>query len=112
MAMKMLIVCDLEDSKERDGEPVSFGVGGTVWTIDLCAKHRTKLDKDLEPFREHARKVRNGTVRTSSASKNPTGRAAEIRRWAAASGIEVSPNGRIAAAVEAKYDAEQNGSGR
>jgi len=109
MATKISIVCDLEEGKERDGQSVTFGLDGASWTIDLCTKHRTKFDKDFMPFRDHARKLR--ASRPLRPSRPLTNRAADIRQWAAESGIPVSPNGRIAAAVEAQYDASQNGSG-
>jgi hypothetical protein len=106
MATKTLIVCDLEESKEREAETVSFKVDGTAYTIDLCPKHRAKLEEAMEPFRERARRVRPGPARPAS-TKRSGGRAAAIRQWAAESGIRVSPNGRIAAHVQAQYDAEK-----
>lgn len=112
-----VITCDLEDGKgkARPGEPVSFGIDGTALELDLCPKHRTALEEAFAPYVEHGRRVRpgSGQARQSQRARAdqapPPVQAAAVRAWAAASGITVSPKGRIAAGLVERFEAEQQG---
>ncbi len=102
--MSVIISDDLDGS--GDAEPVSFGLDGTSYEVDLGAKNRAKLDKALAPFIEAGRRLpaRAGRRRPSRAGGPPVDNAA-IREWARSAGLLVSERGRISADVIRQYEA-------
>lgn len=116
------LIDDLDQTEIVDGKggTVEFGLRGTTYTIDLTAANIAKLDKALAPFVAAATRV-SGPAPTRAASSGPrkkrAGRrgskrpattatsTAAVRAWAAENGHEVSPRGRIPAAVVQAYDA-------
>jgi hypothetical protein len=102
--MSVIISDDLDGS--GDAEPVSFGLDGTSYEVDLGPKNRAKLDKALAPFIEAGRRLpaRAGRRRPGRAGGPPVDNAA-IRAWAKTAGLPVSERGRISADVIRQYEA-------
>ena len=107
MAQKITVA--LED--DLDGGPadetVRFGLGGTVYEIDLSTKNATAFRRQLAPFIEHARRNGRGPRRRPGRAASGRERSADIRAWAKDQGITVSERGRIPASVAGQYDAAQ-----
>jgi hypothetical protein len=98
-------VVSLED--DLDGSPadetVRFGIGGTIYEIDLSRKNAARFRKDLAPFIERARRpgrAQRRPVRTAASRR----RSHDIRVWARQQGIQLSERGRIPASVARRYD--------
>ena len=103
--MEKTIRLDDIDGGAHDVKTVVIAIDSTTWAIDLSADNRTRLDAALAPFLAHARRVkstRNRRATTGAARRNK-----DIRAWAAAHGIDVSPHGKIPASIAAQYDAER-----
>ena len=102
--MSVIISDDLDGS--ADAEPVSFGLDGMSYEVDLGAKNRAKLEKALAEFIEAGRRLptRAGRRRPSRAS-GPSVDNAAIRAWARSAGLQVSERGRISADVIRQYEA-------
>ena len=102
--MSVIISDDLDGS--GDAGPVSFGLDGTSYEVDLGAKNRAKLEQALAPFIEAGRRVptRAGRQRSSRASGPPVDNAA-VRVWARTAGLQVSERGRLSAGVIRQYEA-------
>jgi Lsr2 len=102
--MSVIISDDLDGS--GGAAPVSFGIDGTSYEVDLGAKNRAKLEKALAPFIAAGRRqpARAGRRRPSRAS-GPSVDNAAIRAWARSTGLQVSERGRISAAVIRQYEA-------
>ncbi len=102
--MSVIISDDLDGS--GGAEPVSFGLDGMSYEVDLGAKNRAKLEKALAPFIAAGRRLpaRAGRRRQSRASGPPVDNAA-IRAWAKSAGLQMSERGRISADVIRQYEA-------
>lgn len=102
--MSVIITDDLDGS--CGAEPVSFGLDGTSYEVDLGAKNRAKLEKALAPFIDAGRRLptRAGRRRPSRASGTSVDNAA-IRTWAGTAGLQVSERGRISADIIREYEA-------
>ncbi len=91
-------------------ETLTFALDGTSYEIDLNEAHAEDLREVLAPFVSVARKTSGGQPRRSSAT-SPRPRSGstpdprEVRAWAEANGVEVSPRGRIKADVLEQYRA-------
>jgi hypothetical protein len=108
MAQRQLIQlgCDLEDGKVTSSvQTVVFGYGGGLYELELCSKHRKPLADLLTELAASGRKVGPSRTRPRGQQRPVSDREenAEIRAWAAASGIQVSERGRIAASVIHQY---------
>jgi hypothetical protein len=102
--MSVTISDDLDGS--GDAEPVSFGLDGTSYEVDLGAKNRAKLEKALAPFIDAGRRLPTGAGRRRpSRASGPSVDNAGIRAWAKAAGLQVSERGRISADVIRQYEA-------
>ena len=91
-------------------ETLVFALDGTTYEIDLNEAHAEDLREVLAPFVSVARKTSGGQARRSSApSSRPRSGSApdprEVRAWAEANGVDVSPRGRIKADVLEQYRA-------
>jgi Lsr2 len=105
MATKMSVIISDDLDGSADAEPVSFGIDGTNYEVDLSAKNRAKLEKALAPFIEAGRRQSaRGKRRANRASSSRTDNAA-IRAWAKSSGLQVSERGRISTDVIREYQA-------
>src|SRR5258707_15714108 len=102
--MSVIISDDLDGS--GDAEPVSFGLDGTSYEVDLGAKNRARLDKALAPFIEAGRRLpaRAGRRRPGRAGGPPVDNAA-MRVWARTAGLQASERGRLSAGRIAQYKA-------
>ena len=98
---------DLDPSLEATGT-IRFAFGSTEYEIDLSDQHSNELRSAFDNYIRHARKV--GGRRGSAPAPQPaSGRRtdlSQVRRWAAANGVELSTRGRIAGGVLAAFDAE------
>ena len=91
--------------------PITFGLDGTTYKIDLSPTDAAALRADLAPWVKHAHplstptatpRTRRRTSRTSAAPHHPT----TIRQWARANGHPVSDRGRLSTAVVQAYQAD------
>jgi hypothetical protein len=116
MARKVEVhLLDDIDGKPAD-ETVKFGLDGTLYEIDVNAKHAEQLRKSLAAYVLKARRTGRGGVtatrgraaRTAATTPARTNReqTKAIRDWAKSKGLEVSERGRIPASVVEKYNAE------
>ena len=100
-------------------ETVTFALDGTSYEIDLNEAHAADLRDVLAPYVGAARKAATGGRRASTtgtpSQSRPRSRASsgdssapdprEVRTWAEANGVAVSPRGRIKADVLEQYRA-------
>ncbi len=109
MARKEVIelLDDIDGSKAE--ETLKFGLDGTLYEIDLNAKHADKLRSALEQYVSHARKVGRGQVVPSGRGRGVAPARSDreqnqaVRDWAKAKGLGVSDRGRIPASVVEQY---------
>ena len=102
--MSVIISDDLDGS--GDAEPVSFGLDGTSYEVDLGAKNRARFEKALAPFIKAGRRLPTSTGgRRPSRASGPSLDNAAIRAWAKTAGLQVSERGRISADVIRQYEA-------
>lgn len=108
MAQRVVIsLTDDIDGKEAD-ETIRFGLDGHFYEIDLTAHNGTALREALAPYIRAARKATGGNANTRTAKPTTTNgnKAAAIRRWATAQGIDgISERGRVPASVVTAYKA-------
>lgn len=107
MASKIitLYVDDLDgtDIETGKGGPVTFGLDGQEYSIDLTEQNAEALRSLLQPYISVASKVaRTGGPRARKATSGPT--PAELRTWAADNGIEMPARGRIPDSVRAAWE--------
>lgn len=101
------LVDDLDGSEAV--ETVRFSLDRQDWEIDLSPANADRLREQLQRFVDAATPVKSkvapakrGTKAVVSANKDQV---AEIRRWAAETGIAVSSRGRLSRDLVDKYDA-------
>lgn len=82
--VEVVLVDDLDGSDAA--ETVSFALDGRNYEIDLSAEHAAELRGFLQLYVEKGRAV---------APPSPKVEAAQIRKWAAENGYEVSSRGRL-----------------
>jgi len=90
-------------------ETLRFSYRGTDYEIDLSKKNAVAFDKTIEKYVANARKTKVSTAarraRKDTASGLSKEQLAEVRAWAIKNKIKVSPRGRVAADVIARYQA-------
>ena len=97
---------DLDGS--QGAAPVTFGIDGTSYVIDLGPDNLAKLEGALAPFIAAARRPSRGRARSRSGrSGNRRANGAAVRAWAREAGLPVSERGRIAASIIRQYEAGQ-----
>lgn len=108
MAQKTIVTVTDDINGDEDATTVSFSYKGTNYEIDLAKGNAEKLDAELKPYIEHARKISAAQrkIRRSLAHRE---RSAEIRAWAKQRGIEVEDRGRIPAHVVKMFEAWEQG---
>jgi hypothetical protein len=95
---------DLDGS--QDAMPVTFGIDGTSFVIDLGPGNRAKLEGALAPVIAAARRRGPGRARRHSGrSGSRTANGAAVRAWAREAGLPISERGRISANVIRQYEA-------
>ncbi|MFJ8961999.1 Lsr2 family protein [Lentzea sp. NPDC102401] len=103
MAQKVLVqlIDDLDGTTAEDVEPVSFGLDGVTYDIDLKPDNATKLRDALADFVASARSTRGRAKKSPSATRTVVAESRTkeqtkaIRDWAKANGHELSDRGRI-----------------
>jgi hypothetical protein len=107
MAQKVQVVLEDDLDGGSADETVVFGLDGTTYEIDLNKKNAAKLRDALAQWVAAGRRTsgsrggaRRGRGRPSRASQ-----AGDVRTWARANGYQVSERGRIAAEIQAAYNA-------
>ena len=84
MAIISTVADDFDGS--TPAEAVRFSVAGRDYEIDLSKEHADELREFLKPYMKKGRAV---------APPSPKVEAAQIRKWAAENGYEVSSRGRL-----------------
>ena len=90
----------------RPPRPITFGLDGTSYEIDLNKKNAAALRDALAGYIGHGRKVSSGARRgrkPSGASSKHSAR--EVRDWARSNGFKVTDRGRVAREVQEAFDA-------
>ncbi len=114
--MAQKVVTRLEDDIDGSeaSETLAFGLDGKQYQIDLNEEHAADLREVLAPFISVARPLGAAGGGRKGRAAAPQQRASTqvdtkaVRRWAEASGIEVSPRGRISVGVLEQYRAAGN----
>jgi hypothetical protein len=105
MATKVLTTLQDDIDGSDATETVRFALDGVEWEIDLSERNANRLRNSLSDFIAHGRKV--GGKRRKSTSSGQTDTQA-IRKWAEATGIEVSARGRIPTEIVERYRSAGN----
>jgi len=102
----------IDDFDGTEGaETVKFALDGKTYEIDLSRSNANELRRTLRPYVERARGARR-TPSTRGGKGRPSGGGTrrpegydrtEVRAWAKANRIKVSPRGRIANEVVEKW---------
>jgi hypothetical protein len=103
MAKTVSVVVSDDIDGSPNAEPVTFGLDGVTYEIDLGKKNRTRLERDFAPYIEAGRRI--SRVRAARPTAQRVDRAA-VRVWANEHGLKVSERGRISAAVMEQYEAD------
>ena len=82
-------------------ETVIFAIDGKAYEIDLSKSNANELRRTLKPYIDRARAARRTSTRRGArrpaGGRRPEGYdRAEVRAWAKANRVKVSPRGRIA----------------
>ncbi len=105
MATKVLTTLQDDIDGSDAAETVRFALDGVEWEIDLSERNANRLRNSLSDFIAHGRKVGGKRRKPTSSSQTDT---KAIRKWAEATGIEVSARGRIPTEVVERYRAAVN----
>jgi hypothetical protein len=116
---KTTIVHLTDDLDGSDADvTVEFAYKGKAYSIDLNDMNASELDEALSPYivaaekaggvqssRSGGRSSRSGGPAKSRTAASGTGEAdpKQVRAWAEANGVAVSPRGRIASSVVEQY---------
>ena len=103
------LVDDFDGSEAA--ETVKFALDGKQFEIDLSKSNASELRRTLRPYVDRARSSRRATTSgrsrsasTRSGNRRPEGYdRTEVRAWAKANRVKVSPRGRIANDVVQKW---------
>jgi hypothetical protein len=89
----VVLECDLHGKEEPRISTVSFGLDGTSYEMELCGRARARLEKVMQEYIPHARRVSGRTPRRHTrVTRQQMG---EVRAWLAEHGYRPSPRGRI-----------------
>jgi hypothetical protein len=101
-----LYVDDLDGTeiKQGKGGPVSFGLDGQDYSVDLTEKNAAELRKALQPYIEVAGKVSRKTGTKARRSDGPS--PAELRAWAADNGFDIPTRGRIPDSIRVAWESK------
>ena len=84
-------------------EHVTFGLDGVGYEIDLSAAHAAELREAFASWIGFAHKV--GRARVTRTRVDTAVDPTAVRAWARATGVEVSPRGRIPGAIVEQFRA-------
>jgi nucleoid-associated protein Lsr2 len=107
MARRVQVVLEDDIDGGEANETVGFALDGRAYEIDLNEKNAASLREALAPWIASGRRAGssprgNGEGKSRAPRRQDT---ADIRRWAAENGIQVSSRGRISSDLRAKYEA-------
>lgn len=102
MAQKTIVelIDDLDGSIAT--QSLTFSLDGVDYEIDLNDEHADHLRSSLDKFAEAARRT-GGRKRPATDAKATGLSSKQVRAWALAEGLEVSPRGRVQASVIDAY---------
>jgi hypothetical protein len=103
---RVIELLDDLDGGEAD-ETVRFAADGRDYEIDLSAKNARKLRAVFRPYVSAGRRSASRHARPAALSKLDgawSDDSQQIRAWARARGLEVSPRGRIPAYLRQAYE--------
>lgn len=93
-------------------ETVSFGWRGVDYEIDLSKENAEEMDRVLETWIRHSRRLGPtrthpvaGSGRGEDRSRRRAGNLASLRAWARENGYPVSDRGRVSTEVKEAFDA-------
>jgi hypothetical protein len=99
--ISVALIDDFDGTKAA--ETVKFAIDGKAYEIDLSRSNASELRRTLQPYVDRARgarrttNTRGGSTRRPAGGRRPEGYdRAEVRAWAKANRVKVSPRGRIA----------------
>jgi hypothetical protein len=104
------LVDDLDGA--HAAETVTFGVDGTMYEIDLSAKHAKELRSALQQYVDAARRVGRAASapaargRSRTPARNDRAQNKAIRDWARRKKVDLSDRGRIPRTIVEQYEAE------
>jgi hypothetical protein len=106
MAQRVNITVESDLSGDADASPVTFGLDGTEYAIDLTDKEAGALRKALAPYVGAAKPVKGSRKRSAAPSNSGGPSPKAIREWARENtDLEVPDRGRIPAEVREAYTA-------
>jgi hypothetical protein len=102
MAQKHVVelIDDLDGSEAT--QSLAFSFEGVDYEIDLNETNANELRSSLAKFTEAARRT-GGRKRAATEAKTTGLSTKDIRAWALAEGLEVSPRGRVQSSVIDAY---------
>jgi hypothetical protein len=113
MAKRTVTVMTDDIDGSEATQSIDFSYRGKSYSIDLNDQHAEELDEMMAPYISAAADtsrgggVRSGRSSSPSRSRSSSGRSdvdpKQVRAWAEANGVEVSPRGRISASVIEQY---------
>jgi nucleoid-associated protein Lsr2 len=106
MATKVLRTLQDDIDGSDATQTIRFALDGIEYEIDVSDRNANRLRNSLGDFVAHGRKVGGRRARKPASPGQVDTKA--VRKWAQASGIEVSSRGRIPADVVERYKAAGN----
>lgn len=112
MAKRTVTVMTDDIDGSEATQSIDFSYRGKSYSIDLNDKHAEELDEVMAPYISAAAETSRGGGRSNRSSTAARSRSAssgkdvdpkQVRAWAEANGVEVSPRGRISASVIEQY---------
>jgi Lsr2 len=97
------IVDDIDGAS--GAKPVTFGLNGVAYRIDLAPKNEEKLHNALQEFINHAAKQRPTTAKATGKRSERDYDIVKLREWAAKKKIDLPQRGRIPAAIVERFKA-------
>jgi hypothetical protein len=112
--LEVQLLDDIDGSKAD--ETLKFGLDGTLYEVDLNAKHADQLRKSLATYVLKGRRVGRGGITAgrgrgqrpavAAPARSDREQNQAIREWAKSKGLEVSDRGRIPASIVEQYQAQ------
>ena len=111
MAKRTVTVTTDDIDGSEASQSVEFSYRGKSYEIDLNDEHAEEFDEIMAPYIKAAESSRSGSRssearggrRSSSSSSHSDVDPKQVRAWAEANGVAVSPRGRISASVIEQY---------
>ena len=105
MARKITTTVSDDIDGTPDAQPVTFGLQGIAYSIDLGAKNKEKLTKALAPFIASASRQRTATPRPAIRVADRGYDLVQLREWAGKNKLALPKRGRTPAVTVAQYRA-------